>query len=108
MSISLTIDNPTSDEDRLITVPVATEQVFRTYWAPACAALGLTIIDAFPVGVVIGASEVPALLNELQRLQAWIAINVEVETATRLERRIATLVRELPGLASHGRRVFIG
>ena len=108
MSITLTIDNPATDEDRTRSIPVATEHVFRMYWAPACAALGLTLVSAFSTGIVVGASDLPPLLDELQRLRSWVGAHLQAEAASHVEQRVAIMIRELPALTANDRRVFIG
>ncbi len=57
-------------------VPVATSEVFRTWWLPACEKLGLALVSHLHDGAlntVAKDSEIPRIVAELEALRAWAA-----------------------------------
>ena len=54
-------------------VPVATSEVFRSWWLPACKRLGLDLVSHFHDGMLntVANDEIPRIVAELEALRAW-------------------------------------
>lgn len=68
MSVSLLLTySDLQKQSRMI--PIATEDLFETYWLPASKLLQLTWIPAFHTGVKVSQEEIPSILSELEMLK---------------------------------------
>jgi hypothetical protein len=108
MSVAVIIDDPVTDDQRLVSIPVASEQVFNELWIPASQELGLEFVPLFLGGVVIGKEELDDVLLELSKLKAWTMDQVQTEEINQMRSRIDRLIDELPKIVSSQTRVFIG
>lgn len=109
MSVSLIVANPTTPEQQLINIPVATEEVFNNIWLTASDELGLQLVPVFSSGIDIGVEELDDLLIELGRLKRW-AESREPQTAEmiQMQERISRLIEEMPPIVTSASEVFIG
>lgn len=67
------------DTGRYDVVPVATSDVFRAWWLPACDHLGLEFVSHFHDGALteVAREEVPRIAAELETLRAWASSDPE-------------------------------
>jgi hypothetical protein len=71
VSVALLLEYPgTSIQSRM--VPIATEEIFTSYWLPASQALGLEWIPVFQSGVTVSQEDSPSILAELERLKTFV------------------------------------
>jgi hypothetical protein len=81
-------------EDRLI--PIASDEVFHTYWKPICAELGLRWVPRFQKGWMLSIQDLPHILEELTRLRRYLACGeTHAEISHHMLARISVVVREL-------------
>ncbi|MFC0331196.1 hypothetical protein ACFOLF_22515 [Paenibacillus sepulcri] len=109
MSISAFIPEPENEFERFFNVPVATEAFFQECWEPAVKALGLQWVPVFSSGIDITKEDLPAVLDELERLKQWAEQELSGERRGQILVRIERLAAELPkALERDGAVVFIG
>ena len=72
MSIGIIIDEPKNEKEQLFFIPVATEEVFSSYWLKASNELQLSWIPIFETGILIEKEDIPAILRELGLVKEWI------------------------------------
>lgn len=67
------------DTGRYEVVPVATSDVFRAWWLPACDHLGLELVSHFHDGALteVAREDVPRIAAELETLRAWASAEPE-------------------------------
>lgn len=109
MSVALSIQPRGGSGVAARVVPVATQDVFKRYWLPACERLGLTCVPLFETGIPVGEDDVQELLRELRVLDGWIRGNAP-ETVAVMGARLEGLIAELGGLLENLEQVelFIG
>lgn len=109
MSISVTVSNPSSKEQRLINIPVATEAAFRSVWQAGSSELGLTWIPLFDTGVDISKQDVDELIVELRQLEVWAEERSQKQQeVVQVRERIKRMIKEIPEIVSQGNDIFIG
>lgn len=109
MSISVTVSNPSSKEQQLINIPVATEAVFRNLWQVGSSELGLAWISLFDAGVDISKEDVGELIAELRQLNNWAKKrSSEQKDVVQMQDRIERMINEIPVIVSQGNDIFIG
>ena len=109
MSISVTVSNPSSKEQQLINIPVATEAVFRSVWQIGSSELGLIWVPLFDVGVDISKEDAKELIVELKQLNVWAEKRShKQQEVVQMQERIERMVREIPEIVSQGNNIFIG
>ncbi|CAI3304033.1 hypothetical protein ACK4CS_16805 [Enterococcus gallinarum] len=97
MSIGIIIDEPKNEKEQLFFIPVATEEVFSSYWLKASNELQLSWIPIFETGILIEKEDIPAILRELGLVKEWIKKNViDIDTKIDLEKRINYILETLP------------
>ena len=89
MSVCLLIRDEEGAAERL--VPVATQQTFVAKWLPGAAALGLEWVDLMETGFDVTRENQRAVIEELERLRAWMMERDEAHEIGRLERLLAEL-----------------
>ncbi len=93
MSVVLLVKSPDTGETEL--TPVAAEATFGRFWRPGISALSLAYVDLFQSGLIIEAPDIQPILEELERLRAWMyRSGTPSEVVTRLDQlhaRLATL-----------------
>jgi hypothetical protein len=109
MSICAIITKPENEHEQQFNVPVATELFFQQYWAPAVNELGLQWVPAFSSGIDLLKEDLPAVLDELNRLKAWACSELSGPLMKQMVERIERLDTELPkAFEREGVVVFIG
>lgn len=71
MSIELATRPRAAPLEATHVVPIATHEVFRRFWAPACEALQLRWVPMFATGIPLDRADVPDVIEELEALRAW-------------------------------------
>jgi hypothetical protein len=109
MSVALSIQPRGTSAAAPRIVPVATQDVFKSYWVPASETLGLKWVPLFETGIPLAKEEVPDVLQELRALDDWIRRNAP-ETAALIGARLQRLIAELGALVESLEQVdvFIG
>ena len=87
-------------------IPVATQEVFKTYWKQGAQVLGLRWVPLFETGIPVQEDDIADVVSELEKLANW-ARQSEVPdfVVTRIDVLIESLV-EVRG--SSGVDVFVG
>src|SRR5438067_918260 len=110
MSVGLLLEHPnTQQQSRL--VPIATEQIFQSYWLPASKILGLQWIRLFQSGLTIEPENRLAILVELELLKQFMISKPQPllpnGIVTHIVERINLLVAELK-ILEPGVEAYIG
>lgn len=108
MSITLTVSNPENMEQQLMTIPVATEAAFKTFWQRGSSELGLTWVPLFDVGIEVAKEDVSELIEELKKLDSWAKKSYPQQEITQMQNRLERLINEIPKIISQGKNIFIG
>ena len=88
-------------------VPIAPESVFTQYWQRGCSELGLRWVPWFQPGIEISQQDLPAVLEELSRLQVW-AKSPDSAIPGYVLQRIENLISELEQLRGSTAKIWIG
>lgn len=108
MSVSVIVDDPVTDEQRLVTIPVATESTFSDLWLPASQELGLLFVPLFGNGIVVGEEELDDVLSELSKLRDWTSHQAQTGEVLQMLKRVNRMIDELPEIVSPRTKVYIG
>ena len=110
MSVSMFVVNPATDFEKKLHVPVATEEVYKSFWIPKATSLKAYFTLRFGIGIEIGAQEAPRVRNELSQLHAEFQKNPVTEQQVHITQRIERLIDELDKIYKENpqARVFIG
>jgi len=108
LSISLTTRPRTPSFRATHEVPIATHEVFRRFWAPACEALQLRWVPMFATGIPLDQADVVDVLSELEALRAWTEQHSEARDT--IGQRLDGLISELRALegASDDLELYVG
>ena len=89
MSVALLIE---MNGEENISIPVATEVVFRRYWLPVCIELDFKWIPLFESGLPVSEQDRPFILEELHRFELWVLEHdIQPEIAERAKLLASTL-----------------
>ena len=91
MSISVIIDNPETDDERLFIIPVSSEDFFKKVWSKIALDLNLKWIPLFQTGVKIERCDLDQLFNELDLITAFVKENLKNSNGDHLLVRIALM-----------------
>lgn len=109
MSISLIISNPGTDEQRLVNIPIATEDAFQKIWQTGCSELSLRYVSLFDTGVEIEQNDVGELTAELTKLHHWTEmLKPQTEQIAQMQTRLKRLINEIPEIVDEKTKVYIG
>lgn len=110
MSIGIIIDEPRNEKEQLFFIPVATEEVFSSYWLKASNELQLSWVPIFETGIVIEIEDMPVILRELGSVKEWIEKNVrDIDIKTDLEKRLNYILETLPKVfEDENIKVYVG
>jgi hypothetical protein len=94
MSIGLLLEYavPTIKSD---VVPIATEEAFRKYWQPGCAALHLRRVPLFQTGLPLQQEDSSSVIEELVLLKEWLSCRMKTDVPQAVVRRIDHLIQAL-------------
>ena len=73
MSIAAVITFHNEDTAAAGYLPVATEEVFATYWLPVAARLGLVWMPLFQSGMTVAIDELPSVCAEFEQMRDYFA-----------------------------------
>ncbi|NIK71775.1 MULTISPECIES: hypothetical protein [unclassified Paenibacillus] len=102
MSISAFILDPEDEFERAFMLPVATEAFYKQYWEPATEELGLQWTALFQGGTDVEHEDVPAILEELDKLKEWVIAKMDGEAREHMLRRLKLLETGLPSAFRRG------
>jgi hypothetical protein len=71
VSIALLLTSKSNPDQREL-VPVAAQAIFAAKWLPACSVLKLEWVPLFETGIAVEPANVEAVVQELERLRAWM------------------------------------
>lgn len=109
MSVALLIQPRGTDPEEARLVPIATQDVFKRHWLPACEALALRWVPMFETGIPLEPLDIPPVLTELRVLKRW-AEQEAPEISDAIGERLDGLIAELVTLEEQAAdvEVFIG
>jgi hypothetical protein len=99
VSISLLVKPAGKGLEGAVSVPLATEDVFKRYWSPVCAALGLKWVPLFQTGLPVGMDDIGEVLSELLEIRRWLDERPE-QGASVIRPRLDAVITELERVAS--------
>ncbi|SEO96990.1 hypothetical protein SAMN04488134_1271 [Amphibacillus marinus] len=110
MSIGIIVDEPKNEKEQLFFIPVATEEVFSSYWLKASNELQLSWVPIFETGIVIEKEDMSVILRELGLVKKWIEKNVrDIDAKMDLEKRLEYILETLPkAFADENIKLYIG
>ncbi|MBM7543285.1 hypothetical protein [Amphibacillus cookii] len=110
MSIGIIIDEPKNEKEQLFFIPVATEEVFSSYWLKASNELQLSWVPIFETGIVIEKENMSVILRELGLVKEWIEKNVrDIDAKIDLEIRLDYILETLPkAFADENIKLYVG
>jgi hypothetical protein len=94
MSISLLLEYQDPQKHSRM-VPIATEDLFETYWLPASKLLKLKWIPAFQSGFRVEREDIPSILDELEMLKQLMTGHPLPELAEGIVEHLATRIDRL-------------
>ena len=94
MSIGLLLEYavPTTKSD---VIPIATEDAFRKYWQPGCAALHLRWVPLFQTGLPLQQEDISSVIEELVLLKQWLSCRMKTDVPQAVVLRIDHLIQAL-------------
>ncbi|MDH6373744.1 hypothetical protein M2444_005587 [Paenibacillus sp. PastF-3] len=109
MAISVIIKNPQNDFESKFYIQVAYLSFFERCWLPGIKALDLRRIGLFELGVEVTEGNLPIILDELNHLKKWAAINLNDADKEYFFENVDPLAEELPtAFQRKGAVVYIG
>jgi hypothetical protein len=108
LSIALNTRPRTEPATATREVPIATHDVFRRHWAPACEALELRWVPLFETGLPLEREDIADVLAELEAIKRWS--EQHPETGAAIGERLDRLIAELRALqdSSDVHEIYIG
>ena len=108
MSIGLIIESRVP-RHKVNGVPIATEEVFQTYWQPGCAALHLQWVPLFQSGMPLKQDDIRLVVDELELLKRWWCCTTKAAVPQEVILRVEKLIQALQHLAKDAQvEVYIG
>jgi hypothetical protein len=81
-------------DDSSRTIPIATQETFRSYWKQGGQALGLRWVPMFETGTPVQPDDIPDVVLELRKLADWARrSNVPNPVVSRMDELIAALLK---------------